>query len=179
MKGVVFTEFFAFVEGQHDELFLQELIDAADLPSKGVYTATGTYPHKEMAKLVATLASRTGADAQTMLKVFGRHLFARFHSGFPEMFVEGQSAFDFLATVGDCIHVEVRKLYPDAELPQLEVMEHRPDRFCLRYSSSRCLGDFCEGLIYGCLDHFGTKAMVSRREAGTRDAPAIDFVIEL
>lgn len=44
MKGVVFTEFYDFVETRHSPLMLQEIINQANLGSDGSYTATGTYP---------------------------------------------------------------------------------------------------------------------------------------
>lgn len=178
MKGVIFTELFSFVEDRHSAVLLQEAIEASDLPSGGVYTATGTYPHCEMARLVATLAEKTGADPADMLRVFGEHAFGRFHAGYPEMFEGHESAFGFLASVESYIHVEVLKLYPDAELPSLEVVEHTPERFRLVYTSSRRLPDFCEGLIRGCLAHFGETATVTRREIASAPAAVVEFVIE-
>ncbi len=178
MKGVVFTELFSFVEEKHCPVFLQLLIDESDLASEGVYTATGTYPACEMARLVKTMADKTGTDVSSLLRIFGEHLFSRFHAGFPEMFDGMDNATDFLASVEDHIHIEVRKLYPDAELPSIEVTERRPDGFTLIYTSSRHLGDFCEGLIIGCLKHFRESATIKKAVIETEPNSVIAFRIE-
>lgn len=43
MKGVVFTEFIEMVEGRFGLAMVDRIIEAAQLPSSGVYTAVGTY----------------------------------------------------------------------------------------------------------------------------------------
>ncbi|MEL7488406.1 MAG: heme NO-binding domain-containing protein [Pseudomonadota bacterium] len=178
MKGVVFTEFFSFVEDAHSPEYLQEVIDASAVPSRGVYASTGTYHACEMAALVGALSHKTGADAATLLRVFGEHLFARFLDGFPTLFDDFDNAFDFLAAIESHIHSEVRKLYEDAELPSFDVAEHSPDRFRLIYTSSRHLGDFCEGLIRGCLSHFNEPASIRRRTIASTPNSVIEFTIE-
>ena len=178
MKGLVFTELFSFVEERHCPVFLQRMIDESDLASGGVYTATGTYPACEMARLVKTMADKTGIDVSSLLRIFGEHLFSRFHTGFPEIFDGMENAMDFLASVECHIHVEVRKLYPDAELPSIEITERRPDSFTLIYTSPRHLGDFCEGLIIGCLKHFREIATISKAVLETEPNSAIAFHIE-
>ena len=178
MKGIVFTEFFSFVEEQHSIEFLQDVIDRSDLDSKGVYASTGTYPACEMAALVGSLGQKTGADTSSLLRVFGEHLFRRFFRGHPIFFEGVDNAFDFLSTVENKIHVEVRKLYPDAELPSFEVVEHTAARFRMIYRSSRHLGDFCEGLIQGCLAHFGETAKIIKKTLETAPDSVIEFTIE-
>ena len=178
MKGVVFTEFYAFVENQHSIEFLQDVIDGANLNSLGAYASTGTYPSCEMAALVASMARKTGLDASILLRVFGEHLFKRFSIEHSEFFKDIENAFEFLATVEHKIHVEVRKLYPDAELPTFEVLEHERDRFRIVYTSSRHLGDFCEGLIRGCLAHFEERATLTKKTLSSSPASKIEFLLE-
>jgi len=52
------------------------------------------------------------------------------------------------------IHVEVRKLYPDAELPTFTCDTSTPGRLTMLYRSSRPFADLAEGLIAGCIAHF-------------------------
>lgn len=42
MKGVVFTAFLEMVASQFSEDMVDDIIDAAQLPSGGAYTAVGT-----------------------------------------------------------------------------------------------------------------------------------------
>jgi len=166
MKGVVFTEFLELVEQRHSLDMVDALLDDVKPASGGAYTSVGTYPHAEMAGLVTALAQRTGASAAGILREFGLYLFQRFVVAYP-MFFEGiDDALDFLAGIEDVIHAEVLKLYPDAELPRLPVVEYTSSHLHLRYESTRHLEDLAEGLIEGCLVHFGTNAVLERIAPG-------------
>ncbi len=178
MKGVVFTEFYEFVEEQHSPMLLQEIINHANLESRGVYTATGTYPTCEMGALVTTLAEKTDSDVSALLKLFGEHLCAHFYKSSPHFFDNVSTAFDLLASVETHIHVDVKKLYPDAELPTFEILEHTKDRFIMLYKSSRGLGDLCEGLIKGCLDHYEETARLQRTLITNDPITIIKFTLE-
>ena len=178
MKGVVFTEFFEFVEGEYSPEFLQETISESQIASGGVYTSVGTYPVCEMGALVGTLAKRTGHDTSLLLNLFGRHLFRYFHASSPHFFEGVNCPFDLLASVETKIHVDVKKLYPDAELPTFEILEHSPDRFVMNYKSARGLGDLCEGLIEECLLHFGKPASISRELKSEDPLTVIQFTLQ-
>lgn len=164
MKGVVFTEFLDMVEDAYSADMVDDIVDAADLPSGGAYTAVGTYDHAEMAKLVIELSKRTDANVPDLLKAYGRHLFTRFFVGYPQFFEGIDESFGFLDTIESFIHVEVKKLYPDAELPEFETVEISPDHMKMIYRSPRCLGDFAEGLMEGCFKHFKDTVLLKRED---------------
>jgi hypothetical protein len=164
MKGVVFTEFLDMVEEKFSADVVDDIIVDAELPSGGAYTAVATYPHAELGKLVIQLSRRTGAKVPDLLKAYGRHLFGRFLSGYPVFFKDVQDSFEFLQTIEGLVHVEVRKLYPDAELPSFESTQIAPDRMQMIYRSPRCLGDFAQGLMEGCFEHFKQRVDVARTD---------------
>jgi hypothetical protein len=162
MKGVVFTEFFEFVEGRFSPDIADRLIEGAALPSKGVYTSVGTYDHGEMVILVSNLSAISEIGVPDLLKEFGRHLLRQFVIKFPPFFAEISSTFEFLPKVDSFVHVEVKKLYPDAELPTFSCAFPTPDQLQMTYESDRNLPDLAEGLIIGCLEHFGEQMEVAR-----------------
>jgi hypothetical protein len=178
MKGVVFTEFMDMVEQRFSADMLDDIIDDAQPASGGAYTAVGTYPHGEMVALVSALAARSGAPVPDLLRAFGEYLFGRFFQGYPSFFKGQHDAFSFLAGIDDVIHAEVRKLYPDAELPRFEVEHH--DERCLRivYSSGRHFEDLAEGLIVGCIAHFGQPATLRRETVGEGEQRRERFLLE-
>ena len=178
MKGVIFTEFFSFIEENHSMEFLQETIEHSQVESEGVYTATGTYPFCEMGALLGSVVEKSGKDASELLKLFGLHLFGHFKNSSPHFFVGIDNAFDFLATVETHIHVDVKKLYPDAELPSFDIVEHTFDKFVMIYKSSRGLGALCEGLMAGCMEHFGETATISSRTLATDPITRIEFILQ-
>ncbi|MAY75013.1 MAG: hypothetical protein CMJ31_09925 [Phycisphaerae bacterium] len=163
MKGVVFTEFLGMVERAHGLDMVDELIETTSPASGGVYVSTGTYDHAELAAMVVELSKRTGTPVPDLLHAFGKTLFGRFVESFPNFFEGKTSSFDFLRTVDTYIHVEVRKLYPDAELPRFTCDEQSDGSMEMVYQSSRHLEDLAHGLIEASIEHFGDEAKVVRR----------------
>lgn len=173
MKGIVFTEFLEMVEDRFSLQVADRIITRAALPHGGVYTSVGTYPHAEMARLAQALSEEAGLSVGCLLGVFGEHLAGRFRIRFPRFFSAAPALFDFLASIDSVIHVEVRKLYPDAELPSFAVEQRDADTMTLLYRSSRHLEDLAEGLVLGCAAHYGESVQVERipvqgADAGTR-----------
>ncbi len=162
MKGVVFTEFMEMVDTRMGEAMLDDIITRAELPNDGAYTAVGTYDHAELVHLVVALSEVTGSPVPALIHLFGEHLFSRFAISYQSMFQGADHAFDFLERVDRVIHVEVRKLYPDAELPTLHCERPAPGQLTLLYSSPRGFGDLAEGLIQGCIKHFDAPIAVRR-----------------
>lgn len=170
MKGIVFTEFLEMVEALHDGDFVDDLIVTAGLPHEGAYSAVGTYPHTEMVSLVVRYSTMTDAPVPSVLSGFGRHLFSRFAVLYPVFFENISCPLHFLGTIEDVIHVEVRKLYPDAELPRFDAVWPSPEVLELTYRSERHLGDLAAGLIDGCVQHFGVPHAIERSEPATDGA---------
>ena len=96
----------------------------------------------------------TGIPVSELLKTFGRYLLKQFVANFPHFFEGISSVFDFLERVDAYIHVEVRKLYLDAELPKFKCQRLSLNQFVMTYYSDRHLGDLAEGLIQGSIAHF-------------------------
>jgi hypothetical protein len=170
MKGVIFTEFLGLVEQKWDADMVDDIIDACDLPSGGAYTAVGTYDHREIVALVSELSKRSGVDVPDLLRVYGQHLFSKLAISYPQFVGKTACVLDFLEGVENYIHVEVRKLYPDAELPSFETTRREPKVLEMIYRSSRHLDDVCHGLIEGCMTYFKVEGSVEREpiEDGTR-----------
>lgn len=176
MKGMVFTEFLELVDERFSFETTERLIAMSHLPSKGIYTAVGTYDYQEMVTLVSNLSALTGAPVSALLEAFGRHLFQRFVISFPSFFEGVRSSMEFLPRVQDYVHSEVRKLYPDAELPHFSCDTPEAGVMIMTYRSSRNLADLAEGLILACLDHFGEGFSVAREHC-SEDLSAIRFII--
>ena len=160
MKGLVFTTFFTHCEQRFGADMLDDIIEDADLPNKGAYTSVGTYPFDEMVSLVMALVHRTGRPLPELLEDFGRFCFAKWVSYVPAAF-ENRGLFDILAGIDSFHEVEVRKLYPDAELPSFTVEERDEQRLVLRYVSCRPLADLAAGVIKGAASHLGECVEVS------------------
>lgn len=178
MKGVVFTELIDHLDEERSPAFTQEVLEAARLPNGGAYTAVGTYPSAELSSILAALSEKTGVGVGDLQQSFGRHLFSRFSASYPNLFARIGDAFSFLCSVETHIHIEVKKLYPDVELPVFEVTERSENRLRIIYRSTRHMEEFCQGLIEGCLDHFGERAEISRKLLARTPATIVEFTLE-
>lgn len=178
MKGVVFTEFMEFVEATHGADMVDDIIEDAALPHGGAYTAVGTYPFQEMQRLVVALCTRGKASAGDLLKAFGSHLCSRFVVKFPEFFTASDNLFDFLESVDRHIHVEVHKLYADAELPKFTTSSRDDQHLGIDYASCRPLEALAEGMIQAAAAHYGEPVTISLRRIDDQAEPFTRFLIQ-
>lgn len=179
MKGMVFTEFLDFVAAQFGDDMVDDIVEAVPLASGGAYTAVGTYSHEEMVALCGALAARTGRPVGDLVRAFGTHLSDTFSRGYPAFFARAGNLFDFLESIEAHIHVEVRKLYPDAELPTFKTEERTPTRLVMVYRSPRRMGALSEGLIIGSAQRYGVEVAVQALPVEGSDGEATRFVIDI
>jgi uncharacterized protein with GYD domain len=177
MKGIVFTAFLEMVETHFSLEIADHIIEASSLPSGGRYTAVGTYDHSELVKLVKQLSSRTGIPVPDLVKTFGEYMFVQLAEGYPQFVNTSSNVFELLQKVDGYIHVEVRKLYPDAELPVFEFDASVPGTLQLIYKSARPFADLAEGLINGCIKHFGESITISREDLSGGDGTSAAFIL--
>lgn len=176
MKGLVFTTFYSYCEQRFGADMVEDIIEDADLPGKGAYTSVGTYPFEEMVALITALVQRSGESLKTILEEFGRHCFARWVDYAPAHF-ENRSLFDILAEVDHFHETEVRKLYPDAELPSFQVQCRDERQLVLRYYSCKPLADLATGVIQGAALHLGETINVSHRSVSDEQGAHVRFEI--
>lgn len=167
MKGIVFREFLDMVDDQFGMEVVDRIIEEADLQSGGAYTSVASYDHHEIIRLIDQLHRATGTPVPDLVQAFGRHLFGRFRALYPAFFAGIGSAFDLLERVESIIHVEVRKLYPDAELPTFDCTRPAPGRLTMLYRSQRPFADLAEGLMHGCVAYFGQDIEIRREDLAT------------
>lgn len=178
MKGMVFTELMDMVEATFGSEVLDDMIDGAQLPHGGAYTAVGSYPHEEIVRLVQALSECTGIAVADLVKAFGSYMFGRFHEMYGRFFSDVHHAFDFLASVETYVHQEVRKLYPDAELPTFETYQPDPGCLVMVYRSKRGFGDLAEGLVIGAIQHFDEKITLTREDFEDAQGKATRFTLQ-
>lgn len=166
MKGIVFTEFLDLVDQTFSPDITEEMIIKAAPKSGGVYTATSTYDHQELIDMVVILSGMSKLSVRDLVKSFGQHLFRVFSDSFPVKVNPKQELFEFLESVENYIHVEVRKLYPDAALPTITCTRQQDDVMDLQYASKCPFADLAEGLIEESASHFKTSISLRRIDDG-------------
>ncbi len=170
MKGIVFAEFLEMVEANYGLTTVDAIIENSDLPSGGAYTAVGTYEFSEMLQLVSQLSVVTSIPPNDLLYSFGQYLFEGLAKAHPEVVRSYKNPLSLLYSIEDHIHVQVKKLYPDAELPSFKILERTEDSLTMIYSSSRGLYALAHGLIKKTFEHFQKNVEVDMKllnEQGT------------
>ena len=154
MKGMIFTELLDMVEDSMGLGMKDRVLQRAQPASGGTYTAVGDYDSSELLGLVSALSVETGQAESILLEHFGGHMFRHFTQHYGRFFAGAVSCFDFLGHVEDYIHVEVRKLYPQAELPGFSYPHRDAQRLVMEYRSPRPMAAFATGLVRAAIAHF-------------------------
>lgn len=147
MKGIIFTDFLELVEEKFGLEMVDKIINQSDLESSGVYTSVGTYDFSEMLQLVTHLSANTDISVDDLLLVFSEHLFKTLIKSHPDLVSHYEGPMDLLASIENHIHVEVQKIYPDAQLPTFELEERTENRMVLIYKSDKALYVLGKGLM--------------------------------
>lgn len=161
MKGIVFTEFLEMVESKFGLETVDTIIEQSHLPSEGIYTSVGTYDFNEMVSLITNLSKESNLPAGDLIYTFGLYLFTSLGKAHPEVIASYTSPISLLHSIEDHIHVHVKKLYPEAELPTFKILEKTDTSISMVYSSSRGLYRLAHGLMEKAFEHFNGKAEIS------------------
>jgi hypothetical protein len=160
MKGIVFTEFLELVEDKFGIEMVDKIITSSDLKSNGIYTSIGTYSFSEMLQLLQNLSSNTGASIDDLLLVYAEHFFSVIENSYPGLLATYKDPIEMLSSIENHIHIEVRKIYPDAELPVFIVEEKTENTLTMVYKSSRAMHHFGLGLMNKTFEHFKSSAEI-------------------
>lgn len=149
MLGVVFTTLIDMLEEKVSPEFADEVLVEANFAHNGAYTAVGYYPFEEMVTLLTILNDKTGKSVNELLYDYGTYLFTALVKAHPQVMIGKPTLIDVLASLEDDIHVQVRKLYVDADLPSFDVISKNDSEIVLDYCSIHELYTLAEGLMDG------------------------------
>ena len=176
MKGIVFTELLNMIESAHSYELVDDIINTVNPTSGGAYTAIGTYSHAELVDLVVAYANKTDQELPEVLRLFGHHLFQVFHTNYPDFFRPEFDSFAFLESIDNYIHIEVAKLYPDAQLPRFNTSMSDESTMEMIYLSERKMAPLAQGLIEKTLEHYQEEGEI-RMENLEEDGTSVKFTI--
>lgn len=176
MKGIVFREFLDLVETKFGLNTVNEIIEKSELKSKGAYTSIGTYEFSEMLSLITNLSEKTKITIDDLLHTYGLHFFSVLEQNYPKIVSKYNNPIALLSSIDSHIHVQVRKIYPEAELPKFEVLDQTEKSITLIYTSSRSMYAFALGLIEKTFHHYKSNAKVTYHKL-KEDGSKVKFVI--
>ncbi|MFI1773295.1 heme NO-binding domain-containing protein [Thalassobellus citreus] len=177
MKGIVFTEFLDLVEVKFGLEVVDKIISQSNLESEGIYTSVGTYKFSEMLQLLQHLSAHTSISIDDLLLVYAEHFFSVLEQSYPGLLATYKDPIEMLASIENHIHVEVMKIYPDAELPTFEVVERTDNSLVMIYKSSRAMHHFGLGLMNKTFEHFDATATIELEKI-KEDGTEVKFFIQ-
>lgn len=177
MKGIIFTEFMELVEDKFGLEVLDRVLDLSN--DEGIYTSVGSYDHRDLVKLIVNLSKVSHIPVEKLQEVFGECVFQNLLKSISNhaSLQQCTNTFQFVRHVEDFIHVEVKKLYPDANPPQFDFISETESEIVFDYKSARCLAHVCLGLIHGCASYFGEKIEVKHQNQ-SEDGSQVRFWLE-
>lgn len=176
MKGIVFTEFLELVEDKFGIEMVDTIISQSQLESEGAYTAIGTYSFSEMLQLIQNLSNNTSISVDNLLQIYGEHFFRVIENSYKGLLDTYKDPIEMLSSVENHIHVEVRKIYPDAELPSFVITSKTEDSLVMTYKSSRAMHHFGLGLMNKTFEHFNSTATI-QLEKIKEDGTQVRFIV--
>ena len=178
MKGFIFTNFIEFVETNHGLEMVDEMITNCNLPSQGIYSSFSSYEFDELVSLLTFVSQKTKVNPEILLEKFGVFVFPYLigkHSYIIENF---DNPIDLIGGIENHIHIEVKKLYNDADLPTFRVVEKTTKKLTIIYNSSKGLTFFAIGLMKETLNHFNVNGSITIDKSFDATM-GVKFIIEL
>lgn len=176
MKGIVFTEFLQLVEDKYGLETVDEIIQKSDLSTNGAYTSVGRYEFSEMISLLSNLSELTNLSKDDLLLAYSEHFFDVLVENYPDVIGKYTAPLELLSSIEKHIHVEVLKIYPDAELPKFKIIEKSETSLTMIYSSSKAMYSFGLGLMHKTFEHFNASATIVMRKLKD-DGTEVEYVI--
>ena len=157
MKGVVFNLLESFICEKWGHEKYEEILEMCPLKTREPFVSPGTYPDADLMTIATKTADNLGLSLEDALRAFGHYCFPRLADRVPSLIEGLTDARSFLLSVDSVIHVEVRKLFPEAVTPKFIYEQPAADQLIIHYQSERKLCAFMEGLIDGVAKHFNTR----------------------
>ena len=164
MKGVIFNLLERVVTDEYGVDVWDDLIDDAGVT--GAYSSLGNYDDSEIEALVAAAAAKTGQTRAQVLHWFGVRAMPLLRELYPSLFDPHGSSHDFVLSVNEMIHPEVRKLYPDAQCPFFHMRRSGEDVVTMKYESQREMIDLAHGFLDGAAEIYGDRITVTKPGTG-------------
>ena len=154
MKGVVFNFLEEYIEKNLGDGRYDDVLEKCTLKTKEPFVGPGTYPDEYLMAIVAETINMAGIPPPEGLRSFGRFCFYKLSERYPFFVNPYSHPKPFLKSVESVIHVEVKKLYKDANPPCFRYIDPAPDSLIIQYISKRGLCQFMEGLIDGVAGYY-------------------------
>lgn len=164
MQGIIFNALEEFVLENASMQVWNDVLDASQVESGGVYTAGMNYNDEEILALATCLCEALKIPLHDGLKLFGEFLFGFLLSRGPIELNDYADSQSLLVELESVIHRDVKRVHPDAYTPLFEYIPKTNTTGLLTYFSKRKLCVVAEGLLIGAAKHFEQEVELTHTE---------------
>ena len=175
MKGVIFNLLEDFITENYGEATFDEIVDTCTLNTKEPFVGPGTYPDEDLVEIVTKASAKLGITPDQALFAYGKYIFPKLVATVPQFVEPYNHPKDFLKTINDVIHMEVKKMYTHAYTPKFTYVDTEENKLIIQYSSKRKLYALMGGLIEGVANYFNYTIRQSRKIYVVNGKEVCDF----
>jgi len=158
MKGIVFNILEALIVEKFGDETMEDIYSNVQFSGDILpFISPETYPDSDLFAIVSFLSKKTLIPVDDLIFQFGKFMFPVFFDKYPIFFKNINSPIEFLKSVNDIIHVEVKKIFEEAVPPLVIVDQINKNKIELKYHSERKLCKLLEGLLEGLAIHYNKK----------------------
>lgn len=121
--------------------------------------------------MLVHLSEVTKIPVNDLIYTYGLYFFKTIESQHAYIFQHYTSPIDFVSSIENHIHVQVKKIYPDAELPSFKIVSKNTQELQLIYSSERAMYMFAKALMEKTFEYYKNNVEIKFKllnEKGTR-----------
>lgn len=169
MKGIIFNLVEDVVSETHGEEVWDRLLAEAGVD--GAYTSLGDYPDAELHALIGAASRTLGLPRDQVVRTLGHGAALGLSEHYPRFFTPHRRTLDFVVTLNDVIHPEVRKIHSRADPPEFVFTQVDDAELLVGYHSARGLCALADGMLGGAAAYYGERATVVHEQCTHRGDP--------
>ncbi len=166
----------AAVKTLPEEEAAESVEQVAKAEREAIGPAYDGYDQTELVEMVQAMLGKNGPGIDEIQRAFGEHMLRYCAHCYPDYF-ESEGLFAFLTDVQSRIHADVRKAYPDVDLPSFECREENEARLVVTVYAPPGATAFAEGLVSGCARFYDEQIALSKTDL-SGDGTEFQIVIE-
>ena len=178
MQGSIYTAFSDMIIEKMGMEQWNELLEKTEPASKGIYTGGEQYQDSELVNMVVVLSEKTGVAVEKLVEAFGLFLFEKLYRSSPVDVSKIHSLREFLLAIDQVIHVEVKRIHPQAYLPKFDYEEGDNGELVMYYQSKRKLCHASIGLIHGAAKKFNECISIEHAECMHKGADRCKLIVD-
>lgn len=175
MKGIIFKHFEAFITDLFGAETFESILEQTTLRTPLPFVGPATYPDEDLVALTGTAVRLSGLAPEDALFAFGRSLYPRLAASVPWLIERHRNTKSLLLELDREIHVEVRKIMPEAITPRILCRDLGDGALEVTYRSPRKLCALFRGLLDAAGASYGERVALEERECVHHGAEACRF----